>query len=64
MNGYEIVCEAVKAKYTKEQCNYVDPSETEGEHCQSCEYFKESDNTCSLVEGTIKASAWCKYWEQ
>jgi hypothetical protein len=32
------------------------------QQCANCTLFQASNNACTLVDGTISPSGWCKFW--
>jgi High potential iron-sulfur protein len=32
------------------------------QQCSNCTLFQASTKTCTLVDGTISPSGWCKFW--
>lgn len=47
-------------KATKDEASYKTQA-LGAKHCGACKYFQKS-NSCSLVQGIIKATGVCKYY--
>jgi len=50
------------AKETKQQAAYQD-NPKEGKMCAVCTYFAPPES-CQKVDGDIKATGWCKFFQQ
>lgn len=58
----ERVRKILEEKITKMKADYM-PDSDKSEKCMGCSKFVEP-NSCTLVEGDIQSSGWCKYWEK
>lgn len=54
-------------KMSKEESEYVDDSETEGQTCENCAFGYVRTATgqliCSQIRGIIKPEGWCNLWK-
>ncbi|MCI0349919.1 MAG: hypothetical protein L0Z53_10880, partial [Acidobacteriales bacterium] len=57
---------ALKAqKFTQQEVNYIELSETPGKACANCRFFNALDNWCTVIENwpeDVLATGYCDFW--
>jgi len=49
-------------KKSKSSAGYVSRSKTSGERCGNCSLYRENNNTCKIVKGSISSKGHSKFW--
>ena len=49
------------AKMSQQSVAYQD-SPKDDQQCSNCSLFQAPTNTCTIVDGNISPTGWCKYW--
>jgi|SRR5271154_1373533 len=66
VGGVAIVAGTVmpaEAKMTLKAAGYQDTPNKDGSNCASCALFK-APSSCTLVDGTISANGWCRFYSK
>jgi High potential iron-sulfur protein len=49
------------AKMSQQSVAYQDSPKGD-QQCSNCSLFQAPTNTCTIVDGNISPTGWCKYW--
>jgi High potential iron-sulfur protein len=49
------------AKMSQQSVGYQDSPKAD-QQCSNCSLFQAATNTCTIVDGNVSPTGWCKYW--